>query len=112
MLQGGRHVAAMVLGRRALVVGAKLVDVRVNLADKRVHRRIDERQEALAADSDQSRHEGEPRTVVGDRLHGAAEPEIRIKQRGLRQRHRLAGHAVVGILDEELANRIDLLEQR
>ena len=50
-------VAAVVFGWGAFVVGAELVDVRVNLTDERFHLRIDERQEPLAADGDEARHE-------------------------------------------------------
>jgi phosphosulfolactate synthase (CoM biosynthesis protein A) len=57
VLQHRRHVAAVVFGWGAFVVSAERVDVRVNLTDERFHLRIDERQESLAADGDEARHE-------------------------------------------------------
>jgi hypothetical protein len=57
VLQHRRHVATVVFRWGAFVVGAELVDVGVNLTDECFHFRIDERQESLAADGDEARHE-------------------------------------------------------
>ena len=112
-LQPRRHVAAMVLGRRRARSrrGTDRCAVWIS-PDERFHLRSDERQEPLAADGDDPRHERKPasvrptpaRTCGSTGSTNSAAPS----SRGSRRRP----PAIVGRFDEQLADRLRSLEQR